>query len=169
RAILRRALAREAADESRPCTESNSRGTRRQTQFKRLRRTHARQRSVLGSNRTFVQNSLPAPRLQQEAHAPNARRHHFPPPDRAGESVLINRDRRPFILYNTQTPTNQEAKTMLIRDVIRNREPYSTRATATVQEAAEFMAARNIGAVCVVDEGGKLLGVFSERDVLNRV
>ena len=58
---------------------------------------------------------------------------------------------------------------MLIRDVIRNREPYSTRATATVQEAAEFMAARNVGAVCVVDEEGQLLGVFSERDVLKRV
>jgi CBS domain-containing protein len=58
---------------------------------------------------------------------------------------------------------------MLIRDVIRNREPYSTKSSATVQEAAEFMAARNIGAVCVVDEQGKLLGVFSERDVLNRI
>src|SRR5882757_8820419 len=58
---------------------------------------------------------------------------------------------------------------MLIRDVIRNREPYSTKASATVQEAAEFMASRNIGAVCVLDDGGKLLGVFSERDVLNRV
>ena len=58
---------------------------------------------------------------------------------------------------------------MLIRDVIRNREPYSTKASATVQEAAEFMAERNIGAVCVVDDGGKLLGVFSERDVMKRV
>ena len=58
---------------------------------------------------------------------------------------------------------------MLIRDVIRNREPYSTTASATVQEAAEFMATRNIGAVCVIDEEGRLLGVFSERDVLNRV
>jgi CBS domain-containing protein len=58
---------------------------------------------------------------------------------------------------------------MLIRDVIRNREPYSTKADATVQEAAEFMAARNIGAVCVVDDAGRLLGVFSERDVLNRI
>jgi len=58
---------------------------------------------------------------------------------------------------------------MLIRDVIRNREPYSTKATATVQEAAEFMAERNIGAVCVIDEEGRLLGVFSERDVLNRI
>ena len=58
---------------------------------------------------------------------------------------------------------------MLIRDVIRNREPYSTKASATVQEAAEFMAARNIGAVCVLDDAGRLLGVFSERDVLNRI
>jgi CBS domain-containing protein len=58
---------------------------------------------------------------------------------------------------------------MLIRDVIRNREPYSTRASTTVQEVAEFMAERNIGAICVLDESGKLLGVFSERDILKRV
>lgn len=58
---------------------------------------------------------------------------------------------------------------MLIRHVIRDREPYSMRETATVQEAAEFMASRNIGAVCIVDSGGKLLGVFSERDVVKRV
>jgi CBS domain-containing protein len=58
---------------------------------------------------------------------------------------------------------------MLIRDVIRNREPYSMKPSASVQDAAEFMAARNVGAVCVVDEGGKLLGVFSERDVVKRV
>ena len=58
---------------------------------------------------------------------------------------------------------------MLIRDVIRDREPYSMKPSASVQEAAEFMASRNVGAVCVVDEGGKLLGVFSERDVVKRV
>ena len=58
---------------------------------------------------------------------------------------------------------------MLIRDVIRDREPYSVKATGSVMEAAEFMAARKIGAVCVLDEQGKLIGVFSERDLLNRV
>lgn len=58
---------------------------------------------------------------------------------------------------------------MLIKDVIRDREPYSINASTTVQAAAEFMAARNIGAVCVVDDAGKLVGVFSERDVLKRV
>ena len=58
---------------------------------------------------------------------------------------------------------------MLIRDVIRDREPYSMKATASVMEAAEFMAKRHIGAVCVLNEEGKLMGVFSERDLLNRV
>jgi CBS domain-containing protein len=58
---------------------------------------------------------------------------------------------------------------MLIKDVIRNREPYSMKPSASVQDAAEFMASRNIGAVCIVDEAGKLLGVFSERDVVHRV
>ena len=58
---------------------------------------------------------------------------------------------------------------MLIRDVIRDREPYSMKATASVMDAAEFMAQRRIGAVCVLDDEGKLIGVFSERDLLNRV
>jgi CBS domain-containing protein len=59
--------------------------------------------------------------------------------------------------------------TMFIRDVIRDREPYSLRESASVLAAAEFMAQRRIGAVCVLDEEGKLIGVFSERDILNRV
>jgi CBS domain-containing protein len=58
---------------------------------------------------------------------------------------------------------------MFIRDVIRNREPYSLKESASVLEAAEFMAQRKIGAVCVLDSAGKLTGVFSERDILNRV
>ena len=58
---------------------------------------------------------------------------------------------------------------MFIRDVIRDREPYSLRASASVLDAAHFMSQRKIGAVCVLDEAGKLIGVFSERDLLNRV
>ena len=58
---------------------------------------------------------------------------------------------------------------MLIKDVIHDREPYSLRASASVLEAAEFMAQRKIGAVCVLDGEGRLMGVFSERDLMNRV
>ena len=58
---------------------------------------------------------------------------------------------------------------LTIRNVICQREPYFIRESATALEAAEFMAERNIGAVCVLDDEGRLRGIFSERDVLNRI
>lgn len=39
---------------------------------------------------------------------------------------------------------------------------------ATVAEAAHIMTSNNVGIVCVLD-GGTLVGVFSERDVVQRV
>ena len=56
-----------------------------------------------------------------------------------------------------------------IGDVIREREPYFVRDTATVYDAAEYMSDRNVGAVCVLDAEGRLQGIFSERDLLRRV
>ena len=58
---------------------------------------------------------------------------------------------------------------LTIRDVIRDRQPYSVRASATVLEAAEYMATRKIGGVCVLDEDGRLAGIITERDLLNRI
>lgn len=40
---------------------------------------------------------------------------------------------------------------------------------ATVQEAAVLMAAHHVGAVPVIEAGGRLAGIFTERDLLNRV
>jgi CBS domain-containing protein len=45
---------------------------------------------------------------------------------------------------------------------------YVVEKDATVQAAAEYMARNNIGAVPVM-EGTRLVGIFSERDVINRV
>ena len=56
-----------------------------------------------------------------------------------------------------------------IRHVVCNREPYFVHDTATAFDAAEYMAGRNIGAVCVLDAEDKLCGIFSERDLLKRV
>ena len=58
---------------------------------------------------------------------------------------------------------------MTIKDVIKNREPYSVRVSQTVMEAAEYMAERKIGGVCVLDEEGKLIGIVTERDLLHRI
>jgi len=56
-----------------------------------------------------------------------------------------------------------------IRRVVCDREPYFVRETATAFDAAEYMADRKIGAVCILDAEDKLCGIFSERDLLNRV
>ena len=58
---------------------------------------------------------------------------------------------------------------MTIRDVIRDREPYFVQDTTTVLEAAQYMAERKIGGVCVLSEDGRLVGILTERDLLNRI
>jgi CBS domain-containing protein len=57
---------------------------------------------------------------------------------------------------------------MLICDLLRNQVTVSAQAQQTVLEVARLMVEHNIGAVPVLEEG-KLTGVFSERDLMNRV
>ena len=46
---------------------------------------------------------------------------------------------------------------------------YTVKPDATVYEALELMAEKNIGAVLVTDEPGKLHGIFSERDYARKM
>ena len=55
-----------------------------------------------------------------------------------------------------------------LRDVIKQQRVYCVDTASTVLEAARYMMEHNIGAVPVMREG-KLAGIFSERDVMNRV
>jgi CBS domain-containing protein len=52
--------------------------------------------------------------------------------------------------------------------IVKGRELYTISANETVQNAARYMTERNIGAVTVVDDG-RVVGLFSERDLMNRV
>lgn len=49
------------------------------------------------------------------------------------------------------------------------KKPITVRPTATVSETIEFMLDQDIGALLVTDDSGKLLGIFSERDLLTKV
>ena len=55
-----------------------------------------------------------------------------------------------------------------IRDLLSNRTIHYIQPDQTVFEAANFMVQCNVGAVPVLD-GSKLVGIFSERDIMKRV
>jgi CBS domain-containing protein len=57
---------------------------------------------------------------------------------------------------------------MRIYDLIKHQQTYQAEMGATVLEAVRAMVERNIGAVPVV-HNGKLVGIFSERDLMKRV
>src|SRR6266478_5777269 len=55
-----------------------------------------------------------------------------------------------------------------IYDLVKDRRVYSIEADSTVLEAARFMMEHRIGALPVL-RNGELVGIFSERDIMNRV
>ena len=55
-----------------------------------------------------------------------------------------------------------------IYDLVKDRRVYSIDADSTVLEAARFMMEHRIGALPVL-RNGALVGIFSERDIMNRV
>lgn len=56
----------------------------------------------------------------------------------------------------------------IIPDVVRNQRLVALAPSNHVREAARFMQHRNVGAVLVM-EGDKLVGIFTERDMVGRV
>src|SRR5881398_202302 len=55
-----------------------------------------------------------------------------------------------------------------IYDLVKDRRVYSIDADRTVLEGARLMMEHNIGALPVL-RSGELVGIFSERDIMNRV
>ncbi len=54
-------------------------------------------------------------------------------------------------------------------EIVRDKNLYFVRSGETVLNVAKLMADKNIGAVPVLSDDGRLLGIFSERDLLKRV
>jgi len=57
-----------------------------------------------------------------------------------------------------------------VREIVeKQREVFSVRHDWTVLDVARYMSERNIGAVAVLDDKGRVVGMFSERDLMTRV
>jgi CBS domain-containing protein len=56
-----------------------------------------------------------------------------------------------------------------VRVVIEKQRILTAAASTTVAEAARMMKRSDVGAIMVVEDGGHLVGIFTERDVLYRV
>lgn len=55
-----------------------------------------------------------------------------------------------------------------VGDLVRGRDVYSVQSDETVLNAVRYMVEKSIGAVAVM-EGGRMVGIFSERDLMKRV
>ena len=58
---------------------------------------------------------------------------------------------------------------MRIRDLLQPQDLLMLDEGATVFEAARAMSAKKVGAVIVTADGGRLAGIFTERDLMSRV
>jgi CBS domain-containing protein len=56
-----------------------------------------------------------------------------------------------------------------LSDIVRNQEPLTLPATATVRQACQKMSERHLGAALVTDRHGRLIGIFTGRDAVCRV
>jgi CBS domain-containing protein len=54
-------------------------------------------------------------------------------------------------------------------DIVRNQNPLTLPASATVKRACAAMRQRKVGAVLVTDDGAQLVGIFTGRDAVGRV
>ena len=55
-----------------------------------------------------------------------------------------------------------------IKELLTNREVYTVKKGTNIKDAINYMAEKRVGLVPVMDDG-KLVGVFSERDLVQRV
>ena len=56
-----------------------------------------------------------------------------------------------------------------LRSIMERKKLVTATPQMTVREAAKLMASRNVGAIMVLGESGKLAGIFTERDAVFRV
>jgi CBS domain-containing protein len=79
--------------------------------------------------------------------------------------------KQPLTPFDLPQPENPVERSVMFDQVksLKQHPPVTIGQTATISQAIDLMATANVGAVLVVDDAGRLLGIFSERDLLKRI
>ncbi len=77
---------------------------------------------------------------------------------------------QPLTTFDLPQPENQVERSVMHDQVksLKQNPPVTINAAATVGEALAAMVDTNVGAILIVDDVGRLVGIFSERDLLKR-
>lgn len=84
---------------------------------------------------------------------------------------VCKRCKQPLAPFNLPQPENQVERSLMYDQVktLKQQAPVTLAQTANLGEAIAMMLEKNVGAILIVDEAGKLVGIFSERDLLKRI
>jgi CBS domain-containing protein len=79
--------------------------------------------------------------------------------------------KQPLTPFDVPQPENPVERSVMYDQVktLKQNPPVVIGQSATIGAALALMLAENVGAVLVVDDVGKLMGIFSERDLLKKL
>ena len=79
--------------------------------------------------------------------------------------------KQPLTAFDLPMPENPVEHSVMYDQVksLRQHPPVIIAQSATIGEAISVMTTTNVGALLVVDDAGQLVGIFSERDMLEKI
>ncbi|MSQ95416.1 MAG: CBS domain-containing protein [Gemmataceae bacterium] len=79
--------------------------------------------------------------------------------------------KQPLTSFDRPQPENQVERSLMYDQVktLKQKPPVTMSHSATIGDAMALMVAANVGALLIVDEVGRLVGIFSERDLLKKI
>jgi CBS domain-containing protein len=84
---------------------------------------------------------------------------------------VCRRCKQPLAPFDLPQPENQVERSVMFDQVrtLKQNPPVMIRDVATVGETMARMGETNVGAILIVDSQGRLVGIFSERDLLKKI
>ncbi|MSU79167.1 MAG: CBS domain-containing protein [Gemmataceae bacterium] len=84
---------------------------------------------------------------------------------------VCKRCKQPLTPFNLPQPENQVERSLMYDQVktLKQHVPVTLAHTANLGQAIALMLESNVGAILIVDDAGKLVGIFSERDLLKKI